>query len=174
MDSPLETLYADAVSAAPVQARVPVSVAKCTVIAARLLTLPETVVISINKTMRITTEEARCLNRARKALGRPVSQFVQAGVVEAAHKLGFFVRGRPSKPYRGTWPDAPDRGEESTSRITVTFDEATLDLIDRAAQYVDVREAAFILGATFRYLADLKKARPEYKDLFVPPKYLAE
>lgn len=130
--------------------------------------------ISINKTMRITTEESRCLSRARKSLGRPVSQFVQAGVVEAAHKLGFFVRGRPTKPYRGTWPDAPDRGGESTSgRITVTFDEATLDLIDGAAQYLEVGETAFILGATFRYLADLKKARPEYKDLFVPPKYLA-
>jgi uncharacterized protein (DUF1778 family) len=141
---------------------------------ARARALPGTVVISINKTMRITTEEARCLSRARKALGRPVSQFVQAGVVEAAHKLGFFVRGRPTKPYRGTWLDAPDRGGESTSgRITVTFDDAMLDLIDGAAQYVGVGEAAFILGATFRYLADLKKARPEYKDLFVPPKYFA-
>ncbi len=136
---------------------------------------PGTVVISINKTMRITTEEARCLNRARRTLGRPVSQFVQAGVVEAAHKLGFFVSGRPARPYRGPWPDALDRGDEITrGRITVTFDEATLDLIDRAARYVDVSETAFILGASFRYLADLRKVRPEYKDLLVPPKYLAE
>ncbi len=130
--------------------------------------------ISINKTMRITTEEARCLNRAKKAFGRPASQFVQAGVLEAAHKLGFYVDGQPAKPYRGTWPDAPDRGEETTSgRITVTFDGDTLDLIDRAARYVNIGETAFILGATFRYLADLKQTYPKYKDLFVPAKYLA-
>lgn len=128
---------------------------------------------SPSRTIRLTAEEERVLKKATEILARPTSQIVQAGVVEAAHRLGFFA-GVPAlaTPYSGPWPDLPDRGDESTSRRTsITFDPQTADLLTRAAKYVDVGESLFMLGATFRYLADLRATEPRLRRLKLPPKY---
>jgi uncharacterized protein (DUF1778 family) len=130
-------------------------------------------VSSPSKTIRLTTEEDRVLRRASELLDQPTSQLVQAGVVEAAHRLGYFagVLSVPG-PYAGPWPDLPDRGDESTSkRTSITFDPQTVDLLERAAKHVDVGESFFMLGATFRYLANLRRTDPRVRRLKLPTKY---
>ncbi len=102
-----------------------------------------------------------------KLLRQPLSQITQAAVVDAAYKLGFSAAVKvPPRPYQGVWPDAPERGEESTStRTTANFDPWSAQLLTRAAAYVNVGETIFVLGATFRYLADLKSAEGEHGPL---------
>jgi uncharacterized protein (DUF1778 family) len=128
------------------------------------------------KTIRVTPEEDRCLRKARQVLDLPLSQLVQAAITETAHKFGFFadvpeLATRPKKP----WPDVPDRREESaTKRISVSIDPITTDLLERATSHVGVGESLFILGATFRFLVNLKTGHPEnrrYQSLIVPKKF---
>ena len=125
------------------------------------------------KTVRLTSEEDRVLKQAADLLGQPMSQFVQAGIVEAAHRLGFFAGvTKMPKPYVGPWPDLPDRGEESTSRrTTFTFEQQTLDLLERAATYVESGETFFIVGSTFRYLANLRTVDKRLTKLKLPKKF---
>lgn len=128
---------------------------------------------SATRTIRLTTEEDRVLRRASDLLEQPTSQFVQAGVVEAAHRLGFYagVRSIPV-PYQGTWPDVPERGDESTSKRTCfTFEPHVEELLHRAADYVQVGESFFILGATFRYLANLRQTDSRIRRLKLPEKF---
>jgi uncharacterized protein (DUF1778 family) len=128
------------------------------------------------KTIRVTPDEDRCLRKARQVLDLPLSQLVQAAVTEAAHKLGFFadvpeLATKPKKP----WPDVPSRREESaTKRISISIDPLTTDLLERASSHLAVGESLFILGATFRFLANLRAAHPEdrhLRSLIVPQKY---
>jgi uncharacterized protein (DUF1778 family) len=124
-------------------------------------------VSSPSRTIRLTTEEQRILKSAGNLLNQPISQIVQAGIVEEAHRLGFFagLLEQP-KPYRGTWPYIPERHDESAKeRLTLTFDPHTADLLTAAAQHVDVGESLFMVGATFRYLAAIKKSKPDNKTL---------
>jgi len=128
------------------------------------------------KTIRVTPEEDRCLRKARQVLDLPLSQLVQAAVTEAAHKLGFFadVPELATKPKR-PWPDIPSRREESaTKRISISLDPITTDLLERATAHVEVGESLFILGATFRFVVNLKGAHPDNRklqSLIVPQKY---
>jgi uncharacterized protein (DUF1778 family) len=128
------------------------------------------------KTIRVTPEEDRCLRKARKVLDVPLSQLVQAAITETAHKLGFYadVRELTTKPKK-PWPDIPSRREESaTKRISVSIDPLTADLLERATAHVEVGDSLFILGATFRFLVNVKKANPEdrrLQSLIVPRKY---
>ncbi len=131
---------------------------------------------TLAKAIRMTAEEDRCLRRAMKLLQQPLSQITQAAVVDAAYKLGFCAAVKvPPRPYRGVWPDAPERREETTStRTTANFDPWSAQLLTRAAAYVDVGETTFVLGATFRYLADLKRVDGEHgplAKLTLPAKY---
>jgi hypothetical protein len=117
--------------------------------------------ISVSHTIRVTPEEFRCLRAVPVVLARPLSQVVQAAVVEAAHKLGFYAGvKRVSKTPPKVWPDLPDRNpdESNKDRTTIMFDPATAELLVLAAAHVGVGQHLFMLGATFRYLASLRAA----------------
>lgn len=115
------------------------------------------------------------MDSAASLLEQPLSQFVQAAVIEAAHRLGFYAGVTEVKAqFRGKWPDLPDRGEEATdehSRTSLTFDPQTAELLERASEFVKVGKSLFILGATFRYLANLRRTEPRLKTLKLPPQY---
>ena len=133
--------------------------------------------ISFSHTIRVTPEEFRCLRAVPAALARPVSQVVQAAVVEAAHKLGFYAGvKRVAKAPPKVWPDLPDRvpDESNKDRVTFMFDPATAELLTLAAAHVGVGQHLFVLGATFRYLANLKTAADDNTKLArlaLPEKY---
>lgn len=127
--------------------------------------------ISTPYSIRVTPSELHCLHKIPVVLHRPISQIVQAAVVEAAHRLGFYagVDSLP-KPYKGPWPDAPERNPDDTAvrNTTITIDPTTDELLTLAAEYVGVGRHTFILGATFRYLAAIDTGRK----LPLPAKYL--
>jgi hypothetical protein len=114
------------------------------------------------RTLRITPDEHMALKAAASALELDLSRLVHDGVIEAAHRLGFYagvdvpIRRRP-----GPWPDNPVRHEESaTERFSVSYSATTYEVLLRAADYVKISEARFAIGATLRYIADLKKRYP--------------
>ncbi len=127
--------------------------------------------------VRVTQAELDTFQRIRLAFGRPVSQVVQSGIVEAAHRLGVFAGGiQPQKPYsRRAWPDVPHRDDDETgvSRVILTIDPATDDLLTRASKYVGVDPHQFLIGATLRYLSNLKSHDPDgrFKRLPLPPQF---
>jgi hypothetical protein len=89
----------------------------------------------------------------------PRSELIQDAVVSAGYKLGIYA-GAPSMPRSKlrAWADAPERGPEScTSRMTVSFTALTYSILHLGALHVGVTEPRFAVGATFRYLADLRK-----------------
>jgi hypothetical protein len=123
---------------------------------------PRSTIISL----RLTDYEDAAVRRAAAVMTVTVSQLVEVAATEAAHRLGFFMG--PDAPIRGKriWPDAPERGDSSTSRrISVTMSILTHELTTRAADYVHVSHPFFLIGATLRYIATRKKFEPKNKEL---------
>ena len=119
------------------------------------------------KTMQVTPEEYAAIDAAAASLDMQRSTLIQEGVVEAAHRFGFYVdvdvpiRRRPQP-----WPDAPTRGEESASmRYCLSFSTTTFDLLKRAAAYAQVSIPLFTIGSALRYIANLEESGPEVKKL---------
>ena len=124
------------------------------------------------KTVRLTSEEDRVLKQAADLLVyRLTSSFRLASSRRLIARLLRRVtkcRSRTSGP----GPILPDRGEESTSRrTTFTFEQQTLDLLERAATYVESGETFFIVGSTFRYLANLRTVDKRLTKLKLPTKF---
>jgi len=118
------------------------------------------------KTMQVTPEEYAAIDAAAASLDMQRSTLIQEGVVEAAHRLGFYVDVNVPIRRRPPWPDAPTRGEESASmRYCLSFSTTTFDLLKRAAAYAQVSIPLFTIGSALRYVANLKKSRPELKKL---------
>lgn len=125
---------------------------------------------------RVTAVELQTFQRIRPALGRPISQIAQAGIIEAAHRLGFYAGGvAPKTPYKRTWPDLPHRAPDETgvSRLSIVLDPDTQDLLLRTSVYVGVDPHPFIIGATLRYLSRLKQHDPDgrFAGLPLPPQF---
>jgi hypothetical protein len=139
------------------------------------------VIHSPSYTIRRTKTEQRIMDTAARLLDRvPLSQLVQAAVVDEAHRLGIFVgEPDPSTPAPSPWAHFPDRGDESTdlkARTSITFDPTTSELLTRAAAYVSTPDQPlgtnhFMLGATFVYIARLKRSDKRLRNLKLPEKY---
>jgi hypothetical protein len=114
------------------------------------------------KTLHVTPEEYAAIRAAADALGMELSRLVHEGVLEEAHRMGFFVGVEPPIHRRpGAWPDLPERREQSTSlRFSVSYSLTTFDLLHRVAAYVEVSDSMFAVGSTLRYIANLKKNPP--------------
>jgi uncharacterized protein (DUF1778 family) len=127
-------------------------------------------------TIRLTALEASCFQQAAPLLGTGLSQLVQAAVMEAALTLGFDSSCKETPPTPPLpWSDAPDREEHTSHRITVSLDALTARLLGRAAQHVSQSPPRFAVGATLRYLGNLRltnSTNPHLKSLPLPPKYL--
>jgi hypothetical protein len=136
---------------------------------------------SPSHTIRRTKTEQRIMDTAARLLDKiPLSQLVQAAVVDEAHRLGIFAgEPDPTRPYPGPWPHFPHRGDESTdvkARTSITFDPTTSELLERASTYVSTPDLPvgtnhFMLGATFAYLARLKLTDRRLKTLTLPEKF---
>jgi hypothetical protein len=125
-------------------------------------------VAHIVKTIHATIEEFNCINQACEALSMQRSQLVQEGVTEAAHKLGFYagVDELPMRRRPQTWTDAPNRREESASaRFSVSYSPTNYELLRTASEYVKASESLFAVGATLRFIANLKKTRSDIPGL---------
>jgi uncharacterized protein (DUF1778 family) len=129
--------------------------------------MEEVPVAHLIKTMQVTPEEYAVIDAAAAALDMQRSTLIQEGVVEAAHRLGFYVNVNvPIRRRPQAWTDAPKRGEESASmRYCLSFSTTTFDLLQRAAAYAQVSIPIFTIGSALRYIANLKKSRPSVKKL---------
>lgn len=123
--------------------------------------------LHVIRTIRVTVFEFNAINDAAAALKSQRATLMQEGVIEAAHKLGLFSGlDLPVKPRRAKWTDVPERGDESASeRFAVSFSPTTYDLLQRAAKLVDVSESLFAIGATLRYIANLKLSQGDNSKL---------
>lgn len=132
----------------------------------------------------LTPAEKRTLAAATEALETTVSQLVATASLEAAHRLGHYDGREERLAARGSWKDAPRRGDQETAtvRLTLTFSLLQFPVIARAALAQlgpDYRLSshggpapvqAFMLGATFRYLATrVGSARVAAADHSLPP-----
>jgi len=114
------------------------------------------------KTLHVTPVEYVVIRAAADALEMELSRLVLEGVLEEAHRMGFFVGVEPPIRRRPkAWTDLPERREQSTSmRFSVSYSLTTFDLLHRVAAYVQVSDSLFAVGATLRYIANLKKTPP--------------
>jgi uncharacterized protein (DUF1778 family) len=131
--------------------------------------------LHIVRTIRVTLLEFNAINDAAAALKSQRATLIQEGVIEAAHKLGLFSVDLPIRPRRAKWTDVPERGDESaTERFAVSYSPTTYDLLQRAAKLTEVSESLFAVGATLRYIANLKRSQsdnPKLKAVQLPPKF---
>ena len=114
------------------------------------------------KTLHVTPVEYAVIRAAADALEMELSRLVLEGVLEEAHRMGFFVGVEPPTRRRpDAWTDLPDRRETSTSlRFSVSYSLTTFDLLHRVAAYFQVSDSMFAVGSTLRYIANLKKSPP--------------
>lgn len=130
----------------------------------------------IVRTIRVTIPEYNAINDAAAALKSQRATLIQEGVTEAAHKLGLFAGLElPIRARRPKWTDVPERHEESaTERFAVSYSPTTYDLLQRAAKLADVSESLFAVGATLRYIVNLRRSQPQNTKLQavqLPPKF---
>ena len=92
----------------------------------------------IVKTLHVTPVEYAVIRAAADALEMELSRLVLEGVLEEAHRMGFFVGVEPPIRRRpDAWTDLPDRRETSTSlRLSVSYSLTTFDLLHRVAAHV--------------------------------------
>lgn len=111
------------------------------------------------KSVRLTFEEHRALNRAAEACHLDESKLVQEAILHAAHLAGIFAGHKDPHPPEKPWRYLPRREGESTGpRMSLSLSPTTQDLLTRAATMLDASETAFLVGATLLYIAHLKKA----------------
>ncbi len=128
----------------------------------------------VPRNARLTIEEHDIITAAADAMRIQRSTLFQEGVIEAAHGLGFYAGADPGFRRRPkSWTDAPQRREESAAyRISVSYSITTYELLQRAADWAGVSETIFAVGATLRYISNLKKkGRKELQHIKLPKPY---
>ena len=124
---------------------------------------------TLRATFRVTPDEQKALVAASEALELNLSQLIELACVDQAHRLGLYdgisanVRVKAKE-----WKDAPARRHSevsATERITSSFAPPNLLLVQKTADWLGVPPSAFLVGASFRYVARKKKEHPENKRL---------
>jgi uncharacterized protein (DUF1778 family) len=111
------------------------------------------------KTLRLLPAEDRILDSACAALqGLDRATLIMEAALFEANRLGIRHSAEDPPKFKGTWPFAPDRGDEPTGvRLTITLSLSTLELVGRAAKHVGTSEPLFLIGSTLAYIGRLQK-----------------
>ena len=112
----------------------------------------------ITKTIRLQPTENAIFDQACDALGGlERAQLMQEAVLFEAFRLGVYFTVNTPEPITQPWPYLPDRSEEPTeARVTISLRVTVAELMARAAEFVQVSEPLFIVGATMAYVGRLQ------------------
>ncbi len=111
------------------------------------------------KTLRMLPVENAIFDAACEALnGMERTQLMQEAIIFEAARLGIRWTAEPPPPAPSPWPYLPERGEEATAvRVSITVSLSVAELISRAAEYLQVSEPMFIIGATLAHIGRLQR-----------------
>jgi hypothetical protein len=112
--------------------------------------------------VRVTPVEGLALRLGAQALQLSVSSLFEYAVIDAAQQYGFSLSGRDAHPERRPapkWKDAPTYRTESASvRMSLAITPALLGLLARVTDWLDVNPTTFLIGATLRFISNVKKS----------------
>jgi hypothetical protein len=111
------------------------------------------------KTLRLRPQEDAIINEACSVLyGMERAALMTEASLFEAIRLGVGFSTASVPPFSGSWPYAPERGDEPTAvRITITFSLTVREHIRRAAEYLETSEPIFIIGSTLAYIGRLQR-----------------
>ena len=125
--------------------------------------------------LRMTPLESAAIDYGCHALDLGVSQLMAQAGLEAAFALGYTLSGKAAIRARpGSWKDAPrrDEGDSATLRQSVSINSAQATIFEEVCSAHDVTLPAFLIGATLRFLSDLKQKNPKaFTGLRLPKQY---
>jgi hypothetical protein len=119
--------------------------------------------MSCSYTIRLTADEARSLRDACTRQDVGLSALVQAAVVDAAHRLGFFA-GVTTVPVRAALDTLRicRRARPKTERSCISVNPLTNRLLRRTASHLGLSASHFIVTATLDYIAISRQAEPAW------------
>jgi hypothetical protein len=140
------------------------------------------------KTLRLHPHEDDAIDAACSALwGVERAALMSDASLFEATRLGIRFSAEDPPPLTAPWPYLPARGDEPTGvRVSITLSLSVLEVVDRAAIYVQASEPLFIVGATLAYIGRLQsqfrglhagtpeeaeELRKQLKAIVLPPQY---